>query len=414
MTGSSRAASACPCTGPRTPEVVAGEELNALGARLARETGPRPPPAYDAWIDPLPDGADAALVTHVKHQALLRCYQARYVVLPDTAPDRPVLDHLTTHYAEDRLQALNALRGRLEAELIVPSQADVATGDGDAPAYVERLLPELRAVNGDAFLDALADAPHRQDHYRNFLVQSSADLLAKASASALGVIGAFGAPQSALFRILIDEFGYGAHGHKHSVLYQATMRSFGLDDRYNGYSRLFDTNTLALHNAIHWLFQNPRNIFRQVGFLLFAETAYQRSTLFHARYLGRFHPRADARYFAEHAHIDLHHTRMVVDEVIAPFLERFGPEIGREIIAGAELTRAVFARNGAGQLAAIQAFEAAPSAAYGLGPDGGRLVTPSTPAEAAARVQVGAIGTVTAEDFSRFPAGATGRLAEAV
>jgi len=393
--------------------MITAGALNELGARLADAAGPRPPPAYDGGIDPLPDDAEAALILHVKHQVLLRCYQARYVVLPDATPGARLLDHLAAHYGEDRLQALGAVRKALEDELIAPLQGDAGPGGTDVLAYVDRLLPELRAVASDPFLDALADVAHREDHYRNFLVQSSADLLAEASASALGVIGEFGAPQSALFRILIDEFGYGAHGHKHSVLYRATMRSVGLDDRYNGYWRLFDTPTLALHNAIHWLFQNPRNIFRQVGFLLFAETAYQRSTLFHARYLGRFHPQADARYFAEHAHIDLHHTQMVVDEVIAPFLDRFGPEVGGEIIAGAELTRAVFARNGAGQLALLRAFEAAPSAIYGLRPHGGRLITPATSVDPAARVQVGAIGAVTAADFGRFPAGTTGRLADA-
>jgi hypothetical protein len=397
------------------PEVVTAEALNALGARLAGEAGPNPPPAFDAWIDPLPADAAPALAAHIRHQALLRCYQARYVVLPETAPDGELLDRLAGHYGEDRMATLNALRPRLEAELIGPlqDQAAAAAGDGDALAYVDRLLPELRAVAADPFLDALAADDHRRDHYRNFLLQSSADLLAEASASALGVIGEFGAPQSALFRILIDEFGYGAHGHKHSVLFRATLRSFGLDDAYNGYSRLFDSNTLVLHNAIHWLFQNPRNIFRQVGFLLFAETAYQRSTLFHARYLGRFHPEADARYFAEHAHIDLHHTRMVVEEVVTPFLDRFGPGIGREIIAGAELTRAVFARSGAGQLALVRAFAAAPDAVWGLGPHAGPPVTPAAPpADPRARVQVGAIGTVSAAAFARFPAGATGRLAE--
>ena len=395
--------------------MITAGELNTLGARLEREAGPAPPAAWDAWIDPLPDDDDAALTFHVKHQALLRCYQARYIVLPETAPAGSILDRLASHYAEDRLQTLNALRGRLEAELIAPLQAAArtTTGDGDVLAYVGRLLPELRAVKADTFLEALADNAHREHHYRNFLLQSSADLLAEASASALGVIGEFGAPQSALFRILIDEFGYGAHGHKHAVLYRATLRSFDLDDAYNGYSRLFDTNTLVLHNAIHCLFQNPRNIFQQIGFLLFAETAYQRSTLFHARHLGRFHPRADARYFAEHAHIDLHHTKMVVDEVVKPFLDRFGPEIGAEIIAGAELTRAVFARSGAGQLALLRAFDAAPSAVYGLGPHGGVLATPTTRVDPAARVQIAAVGSVSALDFARFPAGVVGRLAEA-
>ena len=374
------------------------------------------PAAFDTWVDPLPPGADAALVTHVRHQALLRCYQARYVVLPETAPVGGVLAHLDRHYDEDRMQALYRQKGALEAELIAPlwAKAGATVGDGDVLAYVGRLLPELRAVKSDPFLDALIDNDHRRHHYENFLLQSSADLLAEASASALSCIGEFGAPQSALFRILIDEFGYGTHDKKHSVLYRATLRSFGLDDAYNGYSRLFDTNTLVLHNAVHWLFQNPRNIFGQVGFLLFAETAYQRSTLFHARHLGRFHPQADARYFAEHAHIDLHHTKMVVDEVVTPFVDRFGAEIGPEIIAGAELTRAVFARSGAGLLGLVEAFDRSPSATFGLGPHGGRLVTPATRIdESVARVQVGAIGAVSAADFARFPAGSIGRLADA-
>lgn len=390
--------------------------MGLAGDIVRAEAADTVPPAFDAWVDPLPAGADAALTHHVKHQTLLRCYQARYVVLPETAPPGGVLAHLDRHYAEDRMQDLYRRKGALEAELIQPlwARARAAVGDVDIDvlAYVDRLIPELRAVKSDPFLDALAGDDHRLHHYRNFLLQSSADLLAEASASALSVIGEYGAPQSALFRILIDEFGYGTHDKKHAVLYRATMRSFDLDDAYNGYSRLFDTNTLTLHNAIHWLFQNPRNIFGQVGFLLFAETAYQRSTLFHARHLGRFHPDADARYFAEHAHIDLHHTRMVVDEVVKPFVERFGPEIGPEIIAGAELTRAVFAQSGAGLLGLVQAFDQSPSVLWGLGDYSGALVTPTTPiSDPRVRVQVGATGSVSPADFARFPAGAIGRLA---
>jgi hypothetical protein len=382
----------------------------------AERRSPAAPVVYDARIEPLPDNAGEALATHVRHQALMRCYQARYVLLPDERPEGSIAEHLATHYAADRLQALDRQRAILESDLIEPFQvaARAASGDGDILAYAERLIPDLRAVTVAPFLQALASNDHREHHYRNFLLQSSADLLAEASASALGVVGEFGAPQSALFRILIDEFGYGVHDRKHSVLFRATMRSFGLDDTYNGYFSLFDTNTLTLHNTIHFLFQNPRNIFQQIGFLLFAETAYQRSTLFHAQHLGRFHPQADARYFAEHAHIDLHHTRMVVDEVISPLIERFGPEIGVEFITGAELTRDVFARSAAGLLGLVAAFEASPSAAYGLGRRDGRLVTPRTPGIAAkARVQVGAIGAVSAAEFEAFPHGSTGRLATA-
>lgn len=368
-----------------------------------------PPAAFDGRLD-APDQADPAQVRHVRHQSLLRCYQARYVTLPETAPPGGVLAGLDRHYDEDRLQGLALIRPELEAQLILPLLKPPP--ETDVLPYIDRLLPELQGVKDDPFLTAIEDHPHRAAHYRNFLVQSSADLLAEASASALGVIGEFGPPQSALFRILIDEFGYGTADRKHSVLYRATLRSFGLNDAYNHYWPLFDAATLELHNAIHWLFQNPRNIFRQFGFLLFAETAYQRSTLFHARFLNRHFPDADARYFAEHAHIDLHHTRMVVDEVIAPMLDRFGPEIGAEIVQGAELTRLVFRHSGENLTSLVAAFDAAGDAAdfSAFADGGGRLVSPASVLEPGRRVQVGAIGTVTAAAFARFPPAAAGRV----
>jgi hypothetical protein len=388
---------------------VSHDPLADLAAALAEGSGPAPAAAFDARIDTT--GADASLLAFVKHQALMRAYQARYVLLPDAAPPGGVVAALAAHYDPGRLRLLAELRPELEAELIAPL---APAGDGEIVPYVEAMLAEIRGGPENAFTAFVAGAAHRDDHYRNFLVQSSPDLLAEASASALGVIGEYGEPQSALFRILIDEFGYGAHHKKHAVLYRATMRSFGLDDAYNGYWPWFDTAALELHNVIHWLFQNPGNVFRQVGFLLHAETAYQRSTLAHHRYLREFHPDADARYFAEHAHIDLHHTRMVIDEAVTPLVARFGSEAGREIIAGAEMTRTAFARAGAHLLAVSQAFAVAPSARFGVeGPPreaNGRPVTPASPL-GPAPVQVGLLGVLQdGRDFAAFPRAAIGRV----
>lgn len=388
---------------------VSHDPLADLAAALGKGSGPAPAAAFDARTDSV--GGDATLLTFVKHQALMRAYQARYVLLPETAPPGGIVAALAAHYDPARLRLLAELRPGLEAALIAPLAPPC---EGDIGAYVDAMLAEIRRGPENPFTAFLAGAANRDDHYRNFLVQSSPDLLAEASASALGVIGEYGEPQSALFRILIDEFGYGAHGKKHAVLYRATMNSFGLDDAYNGYWPWFDTAALELHNVIHWLFQTPRNIFRQVGFLLHAETAYQRSTLAHHRYLRQFHPEADARYFAEHAHIDLHHTRMVIDEAVAPLVARFGAEAGAEIIAGAEMTKRAFARAGEHLLAVSRAFAAAPSARFGVeGPPRdaiGRPVTPASPLGGAA-VQVGVLGVLQdGRDFAGFPPAAIGRV----
>jgi len=406
--------------------MISGADIAVIGQRLARRTGPAPPAVWDLRIDGGEPGAEPSpsRLRHAKHQALMRAYQARYMLLPAAAGGVSILERLQRHYDPEEMASLEAHRAGLEQDLIAPQLAAAkrqAAGREVGP-YAARLAAEVRAAPENPFTAFLRGTPNREHHYRNFLLQSSADLLAEASASALGVVGEFGAPQSALFRILIDEFGYGAHGRKHSVLYQAVMRDFGLPDEYNACWPWFDTAALELHNTIHYLFQNPRHFFLQVGFLLYAETAYQRSTQDHFGYLRQFHPRADTRYFGEHAHIDLHHTRMVVEEVAAPLVQAYGGEVGAEIVAGAELTRAAFDRAGAHLLAVSQAFEAAIAAGQALPapPDLAAMGRPLTPAAALdidapdVRIQVGGLGVVThAATFAAFPADAFGRTVEA-
>lgn len=399
--------------------MIGAADIAAIGRRLAERTGAEPTAVWDLRIDAA--NLTAGDLRHVQHQTLMRAYQARYVLLPQTAPNGGFLERLRRHYDPHEMARLEALRIALEDELLAPQveAARRASAGADLAAYAAALPGEIRAAPENAFTAWLRGTPHREHHYRNFLLQSAADLLAEASASALGVVGEFGPTQSALFRILIDEFGYGAHGKKHSVLYRAVMADFGLSDEYNACWPWFDTAALELHNTIHHLFQNPRHVFLQVGFLLFAETAYQRSTQDHFRYLREFHPQVDARYFGEHAHIDLHHTRMIVDEVAAPLAATYGAEVGAEIVAGAELTRAAFDRAGAHLLAVSRAFDAALTAgeAVAAAPDRAQLGQPLTPAAAAdlgdrpARIQVGGLGLVTrAKTFAGFPPDAFGRL----
>lgn len=393
-------------------------DLVELGRDLSARSGGRPAPIYDLRIDHpgLEVHATPQLRRHVAHQALMRSYQGRFVLLPGEAVNVSILEALNARYDPDATLRLDAHRAALEAELLGDqvNSARRAASRRICATYIPEMLVTIRETPTGGFLGWLNDQPARAHHYRNFLIQSSADLLAEASASALGVIGEFGPPQSALFRILIDEFGYGTHDKKHSVLYRKTLRGFGVNEEYNACWPLFDTVALELHNTIHSMFQSPRYLFRQIGFLLYAETSYQVSTGQHYRYLRRHHPEVDATYFGEHAHIDIHHSQMVIDEVVTPLVDRFGPEAGGEVILGAELTRAAFADADTHLLAVAQAFaqaEADGSARYAaprehLGSHG--LATPDAPGEGA--VWIGGIGVL--EDAARlaaFPDGATGR-----
>ena len=392
------------------------DELLTLGADLRARTGEKPIGVYDLRIDEASLGASVSpqLLEHVQHQALMRSYQGRFVLLPDVAHGS-IVEQMRRHYAADAMLRLDRHRSELETALIGPMAERVATEMTiqTCADYVDDMLGGIKNAPPGDFLVWLDGIDDREHLYRNFLIQSSTDLLAEASASALGVIGEYGPPQSALFRILIDEFGYGVHDKKHSVLYRKTLRGFGLSEQYNGYWPLFDTPALALHNVIHSLFQSPRNFFRQIGFLLYAETSYQRSTGDHYRYLRKYHPSVDATYFAEHAHIDIHHSDMVVNEVVKPLVARFGEEVGQEIMLGAELTRAAFGVADRHLLAVSQAFDAAVrtgEATYGLTDvkATAQCVTPDM-AAGSTHLQVGGIGQVSAAAFAGFPAGAIGR-----
>lgn len=388
--------------------------LAEIGASLAARAGVAPPSVYDVRTDAasLPTSDSAELHRYVQHQTLMRSYQGRYVLLPSIAPSDSIVSRLHQHYAPRDILRLDAMRADLEELLIAPlveHARKIAAGQ-DCAAYVSNLVPALRQSKPSAFLAFLEQSKSRTHHYRNFLIQSSVDLLAEASASALGVIGEYGEPQSALFRILIDEFGYGTHGKKHSVLFRSTMRGFDLSEEYNTYWPLFDTPTLELHNVIHFMFQSPRNLFLQIGFLLYAEASYQRSTEEHFRYLKRFHPGVDAHYFGEHAHIDIHHSAMVADEVVTPLVSKFGPDVGTEIIVGAELTRMAFERSGDHLLSVTTAFEAAVrdgAAEFGMRGDltaPGRCSVPTEAVITRRPLQIGGIGIITIPDtFKQFP-----------
>lgn len=404
--------------------MIPAAELMRIGRQIESRTEPNVLAIWDTRIDVI----DAQLIArhqpllrHLQHQTLMRAYQSRYVLLPSLGLGADTVAQLQRQYDPQALAWVADARIGLEDQLITPAieQARAAAAGRDWAAYAAELVASVRAGPEDAFVSFLRTSPNRKAHYRNFLLQASADLLAEASASAMGAIGEFGPAQSALFRILIDEFGYGVHERKHSVLYRAVMRDFGLPDEYNACWRLFDTSALALHNTIHALFQSPRYLFAQVGFLLHAETAYQRSTQDHFHYLAAFHPQVDARYFAEHAHIDLHHTRMVIEEVAAPLVETHGPEVGFEIVAGAGLTSQAFASAGAHLLAVSRAFDAAALRGHAevREPDvraHGEPITPSRAAElsSGSLIQVGGIGVVEADWFAEFPDRAFGRRVE--
>ena len=120
-----------------------------------------------------------------QHHTLMRAYQARYVILPPGRNHGSILRWLDERYDPQALAALEAHRPGLEEALIAPhvNAAIAANLSVDVADYTAALLQGLRQQSENAFTAFLRTTPHRGAHFRVFLLQSSADLLAEASAT---------------------------------------------------------------------------------------------------------------------------------------------------------------------------------------------------------------------------------------
>lgn len=170
-----------------------------------------------------------------------------------------------------------------------------------------------------------------------FLVQLASDFVAEASAMARNVLGNFGRTQSELFKILIDEYGYGVHRQKHSTMFEATLSSCGLDARPHTYWQFYLPSSLALVNYFHFVSRNHRHFGRYAGALLYTEATLsdgnrQQSAMLRAI----FGDAVDTRYFDEHVEIDRHHGRMALNGVIETYVGRCGEGVIPDIVRGFE------------------------------------------------------------------------------
>ncbi len=358
---------------------IGKQDLLDIGERVAARAGTNPPPVYDIRIDAeaLRGNEDPSLRRFVQHQALMRSYQGRYVLLPSAAPSGSILSPLQKHYDAREMLRLDELRANLEDELVGPPVAEARSlgHRQDCAGYVANLIPNLKANRPSGFLEFLDSSSNRDHYYRNFLLQSSVDLLAEASASALGVIGEYGEPQSALFRILIDEFGYADAGAAQRHPFHVPEPSQSVSS--NWLPPLCRSKLPAIHGGA--LPISPALPSRRRRALLWRTCAHR-------------HP---------------------------PFrngCRRGGRALGVQVRSRGQLTRLAFERSGDHLLAVTLAFEAAVKAGhaeFGMPTNlasPGRCAVPATNWNTGSALQIGGIGFLTDPSaFKVFPPLSVGR-----
>lgn len=171
------------------------------------------------------------------------------------------------------------------------------------------------------------------------LMQHGLDFLVEASHMARYMLGDFGKLQSHIFRVILDEYGYGVHERKHSSLFKAVLHSVGLRTNTHAYWQFYLNTTFLLNNYFHRITRQPEEFFQYLGAITLAENLFGPYCHQTAATLRKVYgDRIDVRYYQEHGHIDQHHGRMTLEEMVLPAIDLYGDEVIREIVLGIEQT----------------------------------------------------------------------------
>ncbi len=295
--------------------------------------------AQYAFAEPLAGKAICSGSGLAAHRMLLNIYESDMMMLP--ANDfAGVADDFRAFYSNANRLAGEMIRSTLERHVFgfLDTEIDVSGrwSKEDMTSFFDWRL-EAVAKSDSAIAKAVLGADSPEEATNSFLIQLAGDFLSEASAMARNVLGNFGHAQSELFKVLIDEYGYGVHSTKHSTLYEETLKSCGLSPEVHAYWQFYLATSLALTNYFHYVSKNHELFFRYLGALYFTEASLvyvtrQQSKMLKAALDGR----CDTTYFDEHSHIDQHHGRMVVDNIIAPVIDQCGVEVIPEIVRGFE------------------------------------------------------------------------------
>ncbi|WP_158581381.1 iron-containing redox enzyme family protein [Actinomadura spongiicola] len=206
-------------------------------------------------------------------------------------------------------------------------------------AHVHAAIEE--AVSGDRpVLRAIEEASDPRRAAEMMIAQMALDGLTEATAMSQNLGGAYGPEQSELFKIFVDEFGYGVFTAKHSTLFAELCRSIGMSDEPHHYWFFYLPTWMAGNNYFYKVTRNRTGFFRYIGGMAFLEATFAPMfTAMAKTFRAVYGDQADLRYCDEHAHIDQHHGRMSINDLLLPLARKHGEHAVRELVRGIEEVR---------------------------------------------------------------------------
>ena len=242
-------------------------------------------------------------------------------------------------------------------------------------AYFQHAVTE--AEQGEsAALVAIAGAKEPAVAADTYLVQLALDGLTEASAMSRNLGGAYGPEQSALFKIFIDEFGYGVFEAKHTSIFAKLLRSRAMQTHVHAYWNFYLASPMATNNYYYYLSRDHAKFFRYAGAVTYAEAVFAPGFVKMIKtYRDVFGADVDLHYCEEHAHIDQHHGRITRDQVLLALARRHGDGVVPELMRGiaeARLLGRWFEEDTAAQIRWADSIAAYRAIDVALMTDGGR------------------------------------------
>ncbi|MCH4812151.1 iron-containing redox enzyme family protein [Vreelandella neptunia] len=202
--------------------------------------------------------------------------------------------------------------------------------------YFMSFIQEASEIKDLPSAEAIRNSKNPEAAAKDWLVQLAPDFLIESSPMARYTSGNYGELASSLFKVIIDELGYGEHEKKHSSLYQQTMISANLDPEPHKYWQYYLNGSLLLANYYNCITRNKCNFFKYLGAIFLAETSFIKSCEVWKKVLKQAIPNLDVKYFNEHCHIDVDHSRMVLESLVLPAIRKYGDFAACEIVKGFE------------------------------------------------------------------------------
>ncbi|VVO05757.1 hypothetical protein PS723_03012 [Pseudomonas fluorescens] len=203
-------------------------------------------------------------------------------------------------------------------------------------AHTHKVLDDI-AHSDSKLYSVLTHSSNPQRAAKFFLTQCAGDFLSEASAMARNVLGNGGEYTSELFKILIDEYGYGIDKRKHSTIFEDLLKELDMPHHVHHYWQFYTAGSLSLTNYFHYVSANHGELFRYIGAMYYTEATLALTTRHQSRAVKEiFNGCVSTEYFDEHNHIDVHHGRMALQRLIIPMIKQFGDKIIPDLIRGFE------------------------------------------------------------------------------